>query len=79
MSRTQIVGDVGDIDRELHDLSQPLTSLMCQLELGKMMGDAESMAVAVDGALLECRRLFDGFAAMRNRLAGRAGETEGTA
>ena len=59
-----------EVERGLHDLSQPLTTLMCQLELGRMMGDAASLEAAVNDALIECRRLFDGFAAMRASFAG---------
>jgi hypothetical protein len=58
-----------DIDKELHDLCQPLTNLSCFLELGQMMGDQDSMRKAVDGALVECRRMFEGIATMRGRLA----------
>jgi hypothetical protein len=58
-----------DIDKELHDLCQPLTNLSCFLELGQMMGDQDSMRTSVDGALVECRRMFEGIANMRARLA----------
>ncbi len=56
------------IDQELHDLCQPLTVLFCRLELGQLMGDADSMKVALQGALMECRRACDGIALMRRRL-----------
>ena len=58
-----------DIDKELHDLCQPLTNLSCFLELGQMMGDQDSMKTSVDGALVECRRMFEGIANMRGRIA----------
>jgi hypothetical protein len=58
-----------DIDKGLHDLCQPLTNLSCFLELGQMMGDQDSMRTSVDGALTECRRMFEGIANMRGRLA----------
>ena len=58
-----------DIDKELHDLCQPLTNLSCFLELGQMMGDQDSMKTSVDGALVECRRMFESIATMRGRLA----------
>ncbi len=67
------------VEQELHDLSQPLTSLMCQLELGQMMGDTESLRAAVEAALPECRRLFEGFAAMRNRVVAQGAEPGATA
>lgn len=58
-----------DLDRELHDLCQPLTTASCHLELGQMMGDAESLKSAVDGALVECRRTYDYVRRMRERIA----------
>lgn len=58
-----------ELDRELHDLCQPLTTASCHLELGQMMGDAESLRTAVDGALLECRRTYDYVRRMRERIA----------
>jgi hypothetical protein len=64
-----------DIDKELHDLCQPLTNLSCFLELGQMMGDQDSMRTSVDGALVECRRMFEGIANMRGRLAELLEET----
>ena len=66
MTNTQLHAD---IDKELHDLCQPLTNLSCFLELGQMMGDQDSMRTAVDGALKECRRMFEGIANMRQRMA----------
>jgi signal transduction histidine kinase len=57
-----------DIEKELHDLCQPLTNLSCFLELGQMMGDPDSMKTSVDGALVECRRMFESIANMRRRL-----------
>ena len=58
-----------DIDKELHDLCQPLTNLSCFLELGQMMGDADSMKTSVEGALAECQRMFASIANMRRRVA----------
>lgn len=63
-----------DLDRELHDLCQPLTTASCHLELGQMMGDPESMKSAVDGALIECRRTFETIAHMRQRIVEILGE-----
>jgi len=57
-----------EIERDLHDLCQPLTSLQCRLELAQMMGDAGSLREAVDGGLEDTRRLFAGVSAMRERL-----------
>jgi hypothetical protein len=47
-----------EIEKGLHDLCQPVTSLQCQLELGKMAGDREALLEAVEGGLLETRRIF---------------------
>jgi signal transduction histidine kinase len=65
-----------DIDKELHDLCQPLTNISGHLELGQMMGDADSMRAAVDGALVECRRVFDSVAHMRQRMTELLEETK---
>jgi hypothetical protein len=54
--------------RDLHDLCQPLTVLMFQLELGRMRGDAESLQQAVEGALGEVERLCLSVAQMRGSL-----------
>lgn len=64
------------MDEELHDLCQPITALWCRLELGQMMGDADSMKAAVKGSLVECRRACDGIALMRRRLDEICGEPE---
>lgn len=58
-----------ELDRELHDLCQPLTTASCHLELGQMLGDAESLKTAVDGALEECRRTYEYVRRMRAHLA----------
>lgn len=58
-----------ELDRELHDLCQPLTTASCHLELGQMMGDTESLREAVDGALIECRRTYDYVRRMREKIA----------
>jgi len=60
---------LGDLDRELHDLCQPLTALQCRLELAQMMGDAVSLKEAVDEAVDDIQRIFAGIAQMRKRLA----------
>jgi hypothetical protein len=65
-----------DLDKELHDLCQPLTTVSGHLELGQMMGDAESMRSAVDCALIDCRRMFENVATMRRRLAELLDEPE---
>jgi hypothetical protein len=65
-----------DIDKELHDLCQPLTNASCYLELGQMGDDHDSMRMAVDGALIECRRMFESVTNMRRRLAELLSETK---
>lgn len=64
------------LERELHDLCQPLTALQCQLELGQMIGDRESLSDAVNGALAESARMFAAIASMRDRLAAAQAEAE---
>ena len=58
-----------ELERELHDLCQPLTSLQCQLELGQMCGDQAALLAAVEGGLLETARMFRSICEMRDRLA----------
>jgi hypothetical protein len=53
------------VDRVLHDLCQPLTTLRCRLELAGLIGTVEAYREAVDLGLAECVRLVDGVAAMR--------------
>ena len=57
-----------EIERELHDLCQPLTTLQCRLELGQMCGDEASLMEAVEGGLQEITKLFRGIGRMRERL-----------
>jgi len=57
-----------DMERELHDLCQPLTALQCGLELGQMCGDEGSLTTAVESGLREASRLFRGIQDMRERL-----------
>jgi signal transduction histidine kinase len=56
------------IERELHDLCQPLTTLQCRLELAEMCADEVSLMEAVKGSLQETERLFRGIQLMRERL-----------
>jgi len=57
-----------EMDRELHDLCQPLTTLQCRLELAQMIGDAASLKEAVDGGVEETLRIFAAVARMRETL-----------
>jgi len=62
-----------EMERELHDLCQPLTKLQCGLELGQMCGDESSLMEAVEGALVETAKLFQGIGVMRERLVREMG------
>ena len=62
-----------EMERELHDLCQPLTKLQCGLELGQMCGDEASLMEAVEGALVETAALFQGIGVMRERLVREMG------
>lgn len=57
-----------ELERELHDLCQPVTSLQCRLELGKMMGGEDALVEAADGALEDAARIFEHVAKIRERL-----------
>ncbi|ADV82613.1 hypothetical protein [Terriglobus saanensis] len=50
---------------ELHDLSQPVTAVLCLLELAKLQGDDRSMREGIDNALKECARLMRSVQRMR--------------
>ena len=60
---------VAAIDKELHDLCQPMMALSGVLELGQVMGDEASLRSAVDRGVVECRRMFESVARMRQRMA----------
>jgi hypothetical protein len=57
-----------EIEKGLHDLCQPVTTLQCRLELGKMAGDSASLLEAVEGGLLEMRRIFEAIGRFRERM-----------
>jgi hypothetical protein len=57
-----------ELERELHDLCQPLTTLQCRLELAEMCGDESSLRGAIQGSLGETARLFSGIQLIRERL-----------
>ena len=56
------------LERDVHDLCQPLTALQCRLELGLICGGEAAMREAVEGGLLEMTRVFSCVSAMRGRL-----------
>lgn len=53
------------LNKELHDMAQPLASLQCRLELGQMLADAASLVEAVNGALLDLDRVNTSFSRLR--------------
>jgi hypothetical protein len=56
------------IDRALHDLCQPLTTLQCGLEIAGLTGTQEAYRDAVRMALAECGRLAQAVGSMREIL-----------
>jgi len=69
-------GFLEELEKELHDLCQPLTALQCRLELGQMSADEQSLMETVEGALIETERLFQGVESMRARLLRELGRGE---
>lgn len=57
-----------ELERELHDLCQPVTSLQCRLELGRLCGGEEALLEAADGALEDATRIFEAVGRMRERI-----------
>ena len=68
------------MDRALHELCQPLTTLQCGLEVAGMTGTPEAFREAVEMGLTECARLAEMFGSMREILrAARPAEAAGAA
>ena len=61
------------LDRALHDLSQPMTVLLCTLEYGAELNSVEEMREAMRSALRECERLRTLMTAMRTKIHPCAG------
>ena len=57
-----------DLERLLHDLCQPVTTLQSRLEYGQMCGDLLELREAVEGGLVETERIFACVREMRERL-----------
>ncbi len=53
------------LGKQLHDLSQPLASLQCRLEIGKLVGGEEALLEAVSGGLDDLHRLCAALTRMR--------------
>jgi hypothetical protein len=69
MTTTQLpIGLRRELELDLHDLCQPLTTLQCQLELGAMCGDQKALMEAVEGGLAETAKMFRFIGEMRGRL-----------
>jgi hypothetical protein len=56
------------MDRALHDLCQPLTTLQCGLEIAGQTGTPEAFREAVEVGLRECARLAQVVGSMREIL-----------
>jgi hypothetical protein len=64
----ETIGLLKELERELHDLCQPVTSLQCRLELGKLCGGEQALLEAAEGALEDAARIFEHVAKMREHL-----------
>ena len=53
-------GDIlSKLEKELHDLAQPISSLQCRLEIGKMLGGQDALQEAVEGGLKDLSRMTE--------------------
>ena len=57
------------LDRELHDLVQPIARLQCRLEIGLMLGEDKALLEAVQGGLEDLAKLTSAVTRMRAVLA----------
>ncbi len=57
------------LGQQLHDFSQPMASLQCRLEIGKILGGEEALLDAVSGGLDDLRRLGEALTRMRSLVA----------
>jgi hypothetical protein len=57
------------MDRALHDLCQPLTTLQCRLEVAQTIGSPEACREAVDLGMLECVQLYAAVDILRDILS----------
>ena len=60
------------IEVALHDLSQPLTSLQCKLELAGVLNTTEAYREAVELGLEECARLMNAVTSIREIIRPRS-------
>jgi hypothetical protein len=68
VERAQRSAELERRNAELHDLCQPLTALMCRLELGRILGNSVALEAAVGGGLEETQRMFAVIGRIRQRL-----------
>ena len=59
---------MNQIDRVVHDMCQPLTTLRCRLELAGLIGTFEAHQEAVQFGLVECMRLVGDVESLREVL-----------
>ena len=52
----------------LHDMCQPLMTLQCRLEIGRMVATAEGNEEAVRESLVECTRLLHAVDVLRHEV-----------
>jgi hypothetical protein len=65
---------------QIHDISQPVTALLCQLELGRILGTEEALRDAVTTGVAEATRLASLVQTLRDTVArGLASAKEGGA
>ena len=67
------------MDRALHDLCQPLTTLQCRLEVAQMIGSPEACREAIDLGMLECAQLYAAVGILRDILSPSTPKATGNA
>ena len=60
---------VSYLDKELHDLAQPISSLQCRLEIAKILDTDVASREAVEGGLEDLQRVMQSFKRMRTAIA----------
>ena len=60
---------ISSLDRELHELAQPVSSIQCRLEIARIVDNEIALREAVDGGLDDLRRLTEIFKRMRALIA----------
>jgi hypothetical protein len=57
------------VREQIHDISQPVTAILCQLELGRMLGTEEALRDAVIIGVAEAARLSSLVQTLRDTVA----------